>query len=212
MNEIVSTAQTTASSIQQGVDVVKDSLIPFFDRLSTLAEAANQKLLKLLWLNLASACWLSYFVYWLFEFSVPGLTPIFIAFIIPTLFIWKLYGTLTQVISIPGQLLAMGDNLKQLLAQSKSDTQQRLSQLNAQEPSSNKITALIGMIRQLVSQGKLLKDLTTEFAKTGKQDLIEAVVLVASPQFAILMSIATIGTITSVVLSVLTGIGFLIFH
>jgi len=212
MNESISSERTASSAIHSDrIDWVNETFIPFFQRLSLLAEAARDKLFKLLSLSIASACWITYFTHWLFGFNAPGLAPIFFASILPSLFIWKLRSTLAQVIAVPGQLIAMGDNLKQLLAQSKNNVREQLSSVKAQASSPNKLKELIGMIRQLVSHGKLLKDLSLEFAKTGKQEVIEAVILVASPQFAILMSISTIGTITSVIFSAIGGIFYLIF-
>jgi len=213
MNGTLSTTQTASAIINsERIDWVRETLIPFFQRLSSLAESARAKLFKLLWLSIASACWLTYFTYWLFGFNAGGLTPVFFAFIVPSLFIWKLSTTLGQVITVPGQLLAMGDNLKQLLAQSKNDTRERISKFNADASSKTKLLEMAGMIRQLFSQGKLLKDLSVEFAKTGKQEVIEAVILVASPQFAILMGIATIGTAISLVFTVVTGVSYLFLY
>jgi len=212
MNTSTTLNQTTTTSLPDSIDTFKDKILPFFNRLSDLADAANSKLTILLWLSLALASWLSYFCYWLFELSTVKLLPLSFAFIIPTLFIWKLHATLSNVITLPSQLMAMGDGIRQIAGQFRNDTKIGLSNINAQKHASSKLKELVQIIRQLSSQGKFLAEISKQFAKTGKQELIEAVITVASPQFAILMSIATIGTAILVFCSVLTGIVYLVFN
>ena len=59
--------------------------------------------------------------------------------------------------------------------------------------------------------GKItLKGRVASLLEVGKQKVIDVVILVASPQFAILISIATIVTVTSAILSAASGIVYLV--
>jgi hypothetical protein len=191
------------------IEEFKLTLLSLFTRLSDVAQSASDKLSLSFKLSLLSGCWLTYFVYSLLDLSPMALLPFFLGFSLPAFFIWRLQGTLQNVVALPEQLNSAGDSIKHVLSELKGNVAEHFNALKAQRTGRIKIKELYEIGTQLLGMRKFLTELRTQLGDAGRPEAIEAVIVVASPGFVILMSIATIGSTLLLFLAVVSGIAYL---
>ncbi len=156
------------------------------------------KVMTLILLNMASACWIAYYVMQLVSLSLVWTVAIGCILALPALIFCILYYLLNEIANLPEQIQAWKGSVQSV---SKSYKRKARREMQQAELQGRKVK-----LKEVFSIGKALRDLMSfrdEFDDIS--DLITGVVLVGNPLFLILIGIALAVTFTLLPLAIITG-------
>ena len=178
-----------------------DQLLKILRLPAVVAQKSMGKVMVLIILNLASACWIAYYIMQLVGLSITATVIIGCILGLPALIFSVLYYLLKEISNLPECIQEWKDSVQSI---SKSYKQKSRLEMQQAELQGRKVK-----LKEIFSIGKVLGDLLSfrdEFEDVS--DLITGVVLVGNPFFLILTGIALAVTFTLLPLAVITCLIF----
>ena len=167
-----------------------------------VAQKSMGKVMILILLNLASACWIAYYVMQLASLSLIWTAVIGGTLALPALIFCTLYYLLNEISNLPEQIQAWKGSVQSV---SKSYKQTAKLEMQQAELQGRKVK-----LKEVFSIGKALRDLLSfrdEFDDIA--DVVTGVILVGNPLFLILTGIALAVTFTLLPLAIVTSLVFI---
>lgn len=175
-----------------------DQLLKVLQLPVVVAQKSMGKVMTLIFLNVASACWIAYYVMQLVSLSIAWTIAIGCTLALPTLIFCILYYLLNEISNLPEQIQEWKGSVQSV---STSYKQKARLEMQQAELHGRKVK-----LKEVFSIGKALRDLMSfrdEFDDIS--DLVTGVVLVGNPLFLILIGIALAVTFTLLPLAIITG-------
>ena len=178
-----------------------DQLLKILRLPAVVAQKSMGKVMVLIVLNLASACWIAYYIMQLVGLSITATVIIGCILGLPALIFSVLYYLLKEISNLPECIQEWKDSVQSI---SKSYKQKSRLEMQQAELQGRKVK-----LKEIFSIGKVLGDLLSfRDAFEDVSDLITGVVLVGNPFFLILTGIALAVTFTLLPLAVITCLIF----
>lgn len=183
-------------------DELKQNLIDFFTKFAVVAESTVGKVRFFALVSTLSAVWLIYYFYQLFSLSLGVTVALACVLVIPALFLFKLYGALTDVIELPERLIEKLDELKGKALKAKGKVLNQIASVKEAKQKRPKFRDIFKMARLFLQ----IKGILAE--ATELTEVMGSALILSSPPFMVLSAISS-GT--TLLLSLTAFITVLIF-
>jgi hypothetical protein len=188
---------------QLDINDFKQKLIDFFTKFAAVAEKSVGKVRFFALLSTLSAVWLTYYFYQLFSLSTGVTIALVFILAIPALFLFKLYGALSEVIELPERIGEVLDNLKESGFEAKEKVMNQIASAKEGNQKRPKFRDIFKMARLFLQ----IKGILAE--ATELTEVMGSALLLSSPPFMILSAISTATTLLLTLTSIITALIFI---
>ena len=185
---------------QFDINEFKQKLLDFFTKFAAVAEKSVGKVRFFALLSTLSAVWLTYYFYQLFTLSLGVTVALAFILAIPALFLFKLYGALSEVIELPERIGEVVDNLKESGFEAKEKVMDQIAAAKEGNQKRPKFRDIFKMARLFLQ----IKGILAE--ATELTEVMGSALLLSSPPFMILSAISTASTLLLTLTSLITAL------